>query len=108
MDISPHGGSRRFLGEVGPGGSAALAQPGYGGRRTVTLLPVVRWHDMKNTRCALVGLVLATALLGSMSVQAVAVPNDETPLQTHLTMPLSNLLTENGTPADWRILGYRL
>ncbi|MER6046114.1 hypothetical protein ABT168_01230 [Streptomyces sp. NPDC001793] len=74
----------------------------------VTSIPSSRWHGMKNTRRTLFGLALVTVLLGSMPVSAVATPKDGTPIQSHIKMPLSGLLTDSGTPVNWSVLGIPL
>lgn len=63
---------------------------------------------MTKTRRTLAGFALATLFLGPVSAQAVAVPKDATPVQSHIKMPLSGLFTDHGIPVDWSILGTRL
>ncbi|GGU65801.1 hypothetical protein GCM10010211_33790 [Streptomyces albospinus] len=75
----------------------------------VTPLSLTRWHGMTKMRRAFSGVALATVVLGPMSAQAVAAaPKDDTPIQPHVTMPLSGLFTDHGTPVNWSILDYRL
>ncbi|MFF2808026.1 hypothetical protein ACFVT2_12670 [Streptomyces sp. NPDC058000] len=78
------------------------------GRRVVTSPPSARWQTMTKTRRTLAGFALATLLLGPVSAQAAAEPKDDTPIQSHIKMPLSGLFTDHGIPVDWSILGTRL
>lgn len=74
----------------------------------VTSLLWTRWQTVTNTYRTLAGVALAMLLLGPLSAQAVAEPQDDTPVQPHLMVPLSGLFTDRGIPVNWSVLGTRL